>query len=109
MVHHLYYEYGKEPWEYPLEAFVTLCETCHLIESEERPKAEKTLIETLRKGRACADEIVDLARGIWFVLQRKEHATWAMMLEYFLEDEDRFIKLMDEFWDAVQKRKKHDP
>lgn len=28
-VHHKYYEQGKEPWEYPLSALVTLCEHCH--------------------------------------------------------------------------------
>lgn len=28
-VHHKYYEQGKEPWEYPMNALVTLCEHCH--------------------------------------------------------------------------------
>lgn len=33
-VHHLYYIFGHEPWEYPDEAFVTLCEGCHQEEHE---------------------------------------------------------------------------
>jgi hypothetical protein len=28
-VHHLYYEAGKAPWEYPGDALVTLCDSCH--------------------------------------------------------------------------------
>lgn len=28
-VHHRYYVKGREPWEYPMFALVTLCETCH--------------------------------------------------------------------------------
>ena len=28
-VHHIYYEAGKEPWEYPIEALTSLCEDCH--------------------------------------------------------------------------------
>lgn len=28
-VHHLYYEWGLDPWEYPPEALRTLCDTCH--------------------------------------------------------------------------------
>lgn len=28
-VHHLEYEPKKQPWEYPLSNFVTLCEHCH--------------------------------------------------------------------------------
>jgi len=29
-IHHLYYKYGLNPWEYPDEALITLCELCHL-------------------------------------------------------------------------------
>lgn len=28
-VHHKYYEAGFEPWEYPNEAMITLCQDCH--------------------------------------------------------------------------------
>ena len=48
-VHHYYYEKGKEPWDYPLEAFLTLCEKCHGEERNWREKEEKFLIKTLRK------------------------------------------------------------
>lgn len=29
-VHHLYYKHDYLPWEYENEAFITLCELCHL-------------------------------------------------------------------------------
>lgn len=28
-VHHIYYEWGKEPWEYEDDALITLCRLCH--------------------------------------------------------------------------------
>lgn len=28
-VHHTYYEKDKNPWEYPNDALITLCEFCH--------------------------------------------------------------------------------
>lgn len=28
-VHHTYYDRTKKPWEYPMGAFITLCEECH--------------------------------------------------------------------------------
>ncbi len=28
-IHHKYYVQGREPWEYPNEALITLCEDCH--------------------------------------------------------------------------------
>lgn len=29
-IHHLYYKFGLNPWEYPNEALITLCELCHM-------------------------------------------------------------------------------
>lgn len=28
-VHHRWYVYGRQPWQYPDRCLVTLCETCH--------------------------------------------------------------------------------
>lgn len=30
-VHHKYYEKGKDPWDYDLSCFLTLCEKCHKL------------------------------------------------------------------------------
>jgi len=35
-VHHKYYIYKKDPWDYPDELLVTLCEYCHKIEEEKK-------------------------------------------------------------------------
>jgi len=32
-VHHRYYEAGREPWDYPSNALVTLCNACHEYET----------------------------------------------------------------------------
>jgi hypothetical protein len=34
-VHHCYYNNTLEPWEYPNESLVTLCENCHKTEKDE--------------------------------------------------------------------------
>ena len=60
-VHHRYYEQGNDPWDYPLEALVTLCATCHAEESESRPGAERTLLQALRKAGLDATDIEHLA------------------------------------------------
>src|SRR5574343_340470 len=28
-VHHVYYEKDRDPWDYPIEAYLTLCSKCH--------------------------------------------------------------------------------
>jgi hypothetical protein len=58
-VHHLFYERGKEPWEYPLWAFLTVCEPCHGNEFEYRPGFEADLLLRLKQGAAsCWDVTV---------------------------------------------------
>lgn len=56
-VHHTYYKKGLEPWEYPLDSLITLCEGCHSNESADLAKiVEAEFIEALKhKGFTCAD------------------------------------------------------
>jgi hypothetical protein len=35
-VHHKYYQDGKKPWQYPNEALITLCWSCHQKEHKEK-------------------------------------------------------------------------
>lgn len=42
-VHHLYYKWGQEPWDYPDVAFLVLCEDCH----DERAAIERKLKRNL--------------------------------------------------------------
>lgn len=48
-VHHRWYDRGVEPWDYGLEALVTLCERCHATESKGRKFVEDMLIEAMRR------------------------------------------------------------
>lgn len=29
-VHHFFYDHGADPWDYPAESLITLCERCHV-------------------------------------------------------------------------------
>lgn len=44
-IHHLYYEWGRDPWEYPDDAFLVLCDECH----EERQAIERHIKKELVK------------------------------------------------------------
>lgn len=63
-VHHNYYESGKEPWEYPTEALVTLCEECHTEETEQRRGEEQLLLAAMRQCGMRSSHINSLAAGI---------------------------------------------
>lgn len=62
-VHHRYYTRDKEPWEYPNEALITLCHTCHEIETNERPYAERHLLDMLRMMGFDHDEVLRIAEA----------------------------------------------
>jgi 5-methylcytosine-specific restriction endonuclease McrA len=61
-VHHRFYLENKEPWEYPMEALVTLCEECHTEENEIRPIYEKELLLALRE-KVLAEDVKEIALG----------------------------------------------
>jgi hypothetical protein len=60
-VHHHYYGRACEPWEYPDEALVTLCATCHQLETENRQEIEQGLLRILREIGIAYHAIDDLA------------------------------------------------
>jgi hypothetical protein len=48
-VHHRYYDDGAEPWEYDLDALVTLCGECHEAETAALRTEQWRLIQGLKK------------------------------------------------------------
>lgn len=63
VVHHKYYLPEREPWEYPMDAFIALCEKCHGEERENRPQAEQTLLLAIRKKGFLFRDVKELAEG----------------------------------------------
>ncbi len=62
-VHHRYYKPKLEPWEYPEESLITLCEECHEFEKMLRPGTEALLLKACKEKLLCPD-VESLAIGI---------------------------------------------
>lgn len=45
-VHHTYYQAGKLPWQYPINAYETLCKDCHSKEHDVKDNTERTKRKT---------------------------------------------------------------
>lgn len=60
VVHHRDYLPSKEPWDYPNDLLVTLCEDCHESEREIRAEYEPVLLQVLRR-EYWADDFRKLA------------------------------------------------
>ena len=59
-VHHKCYERGKDPWEYSLDALLTVCEDCHKKESPVRPHLEQKLLTELKRAGYLVSDLTDL-------------------------------------------------
>jgi hypothetical protein len=46
-VHHNEYQYGREPWDYPLTNFTTLCRDCHTVLEYLKKSGNKNSIDSL--------------------------------------------------------------
>ena len=80
-IHHLYYEWGKNPWEYPDDALLTLCEGCHDNESDRRA-AESTLIAALRRRGYSIyniEDMADLFKDVSLVQFTKKDGSWKLV------------------------------
>lgn len=58
-VHHLSYEYGKDPWDYPMENFATLCFECHEEETNILNVVGQRMRSSLRQDKQLATKFLD--------------------------------------------------
>lgn len=94
-VHHTYYIYGNDPWDYPLDCFVTLCENCHEVESEEIKGAKQRLLRAVGK-HFLAFDMDRLSRGFEAYERPHVREVTASFLEWLLTEKP----LQDELWAA---------
>lgn len=68
-VHHKYYEEGKEVWEYPDEALITICGDCHEYGHE-------MISIIMRILRRMSVEKIDLSASILYELSKSDTCTF---------------------------------
>jgi len=79
-VHHLYYIKGNDPWDYPDDSFITLCEDCHEKEHELRPNSESILIDALRQKGYDYIDLRILAQAICFADKDDLRSFWGTII-----------------------------
>ncbi|MCP3681562.1 MAG: hypothetical protein GY861_02635 [bacterium] len=56
-IHHKYYLPYTMPWNYPDDALITLCDTCHEDEENNLKDTAERIFKTLRRMNICSWEI----------------------------------------------------
>ena len=102
-VHHRYYSSGKDPWDYPDSALVTLCEACHEDEGWRRKQYENGLILALREKFFC-ESVSEL--GIAFKCAELPHVPEVSMSVIcdILEDKKYFDELTKKYFERLRER-----
>ncbi len=63
-VHHKFYIFGKDPWDYHLHALVTLCEECHEEEESFRHDAPLLFVQILSSKGLLNSDMADIALAL---------------------------------------------
>lgn len=101
-VHHLSYEKGKEPWDYVLENFMTLCQSCHDSEYECRSKYEKELLDAIRIKGFAYDDVDRIATSFSKIPMAYPPEVTATIIEFALTY--AFQEITNWFWDETHKK-----
>lgn len=103
--HHKHYFHGTEPWDYPPEALVTLCEDCHEIEFN-RTEIERHLITTLRDRDFFVKDIIALSLLFKYMPITSSIPNILLATQKVLGNEKRQKDLVEKF--LVDKQNKDD-
>jgi len=90
-IHHLYYDNKyKNPWDYPDDALIALCEDCHEVEKVNADSCIKFLIKTLKERRFLTYEIHRIAEGFYKFHKNYDGEIDADIIHFFLTNEEMY-------------------
>lgn len=99
-IHHRYYLKNKDPWDYPNDALVTLCENCHDFEKECMQELINDLNIILKK-LFLANDILDIVQGFYCMKLNDLHPAFACALSWWLKHDVNRDILVDTYLDAL--------
>ena len=95
-IHHRYYSSG-DPWDCSDESLVTMCESCHLLETQDRPGSEARLIAALRSCGAWSNDLDKLAEAFEALYVGGGHDYLAAALHFAITDPNAQKSLCDRY------------
>lgn len=97
-VHHEYYENYRDPWDYPLEALVTLCDQCHRTEESGRYQAFRELNKVIADAGFTKEDIIKLTDAFREV-KVKPIFSYLVMSGIYRGVQDSYWDFMDRYGD----------
>jgi len=103
-VHHRRYINGRKPWEYDNNLLVTLCHSCHEIETEMRTECEESLLEQL-KEKFFSDDLRQLAAGINGLSLIHDSGVIACAISNAIKNKKSLRNIIDEYFKYLKDKK----
>lgn len=104
-VHHRAYIWGNDPWDYMDDVFITLCESCHAMETEMMQESISTINQVLKLNFYSSD-INDIAISLKSISDNSPYpsdVTSKAMLSLF-SNREFVCNFIDEYLDGAKKR-----
>jgi len=104
VVHHKRYIAGREPWDYPNELLITLCETCHEVEMD---NGQADDLKAMVQENFLSTDIYILADGFHSISTTSQSELWmlAETIRWVLSDEQLQKELTDRCWEMMHRDK----
>jgi hypothetical protein len=102
-VHHLRYIPEREPWDYPSDILMTLCEDCHSIEYEMMGEAVDSLVEQVKDRRFLSADVMNLASGFNALRMVRPPEVMSTMLSWAMRDEEMMQEIDRRYFEYLKK------
>jgi len=107
-VHHNFYDWDEypEPWDYPEESLVTLCEDCHTEEHKLWAGANINLINIIRSKGITAHYLWRLGSAF---AESKFNFRWDVAIDVFcdfIKSKKKMDAMIKKYMDSLGKKKK---
>lgn len=104
-VHHHYYDNTKDPWDYPSEALITLCASCHEDEYQIMPGVLQDLGLTLKKAGFFYWDIYHITNGFASfvpVQTPHRHDVTAQAISWALKSKEMMAKILEGYFQSIK-------
>jgi hypothetical protein len=108
-VHHLRYVQGWEPWDYPDDLLMTLCEECHNIEYECMKDSVDSLIEQIKDRGFLAGSVSILAKAFNGLIMPYPPEVMSDLISFSFMDEGTIREMDRRFFEFLKKNNLPEP
>lgn len=108
-VHHLRYMAGRDPWEYPEEMLLTLCEECHNAEYEGMKESIDSLVEQIKDRVFLSGAVDDLSKAFNCLIIRFPPEVMATMIAWAFGNKGMMEEIGRRYFEYLEEKNAKNP